>query len=182
MLSAQGIISRQRRRRRTNPSQQAVSTVRISVSEPLIPVYRMYQPSLSSPCIMGEPSRTCALHAYCQSGHPCKYCRRGKVFECERAYPTPPAFAVRFAGAVQLVRDGFATFIHQNSALRLTFEKPTHLRDISCKIEEYAMWHYAAGYRFAKVAVNLGWGKRIPVIRFVRLDAEELPQTVSCFT
>lgn len=150
--------------------------------EPLIPVYRMHQPSLISPCIMGELCPTCTRHAPCQAGHPCKGCRQGKVYECERAYPTLPAFAVRYAGAVQLVRDGFATFIHHNTALRLTFERPTHLRDISCKIAEYAMWQYAAGYRFAKVAVDLGWGQRIPVIRFVRIDAEELSQTVPCFT
>lgn len=132
----------------------------------------MHQPTLSSPCIMGEPCPTCALHAQCQSGYPCKSCRRGKVFECERAYPTPPAFVVRIAAALQFVRDGAAVFIHQNNALQLTFARLTYLRDTSCKINGTAIWEYVAGSQRVRIAVNLGWRTPIATVTYFEGELE----------
>lgn len=156
--------------------------VRIRVSEPLIAVYRMHQPTLVSPCIMGEPCRVCALHAPCQAGKPCKGCRRGKAYECERAYPTPPAFAVRVTAALQLVRDGVATFIHKNTALRLNFARLTHLRDLSCKVNGYVIWQYAIGSRYVRIAVDLAWAIPIAIITIYVVEAEGNAQIVPCFT
>jgi hypothetical protein len=154
------------------------------VPEPLVAVYRMHQPSLVSPCMLGTPCRICALHAHCRSGHPCKGCRRGKAYECERAYPTPPAFAVRFKAALQLVRDGVATFIHQNTALRLNFAKLTHLRDISCKVDGQVIWQYTVGLRCVKIAVNLGWRVNIATVEICEVEAgaAEAPSSAPCFT
>jgi len=126
------------------------------VSQLLVPVYRMHQPTLFSPCLLGYPCHTCAIHAYCLSD-PCKDCLQGKTVECERAYPAPPAFAVRVVSAIALVRDGMAQFIHQNSALQLTFAKVTYLRDTSCNINGTAIWEYAAGSHRVKTALYVGW-------------------------
>jgi hypothetical protein len=134
------------------------------VSEPLIPVYRKHQPPFVSPCILGEPCPTCAIHAYCQAGHPCKGCRRGRPYECERACPALPAFVVSHRSAIQLVLDGAAVFIHKGNALQLTIEKLAHLRGLTCKIEDVAMFEYAAGSGFIRTAVNMSWGYSIPVI------------------
>lgn len=142
------------------------------MSEPLVPVYRMHQPTLSSPCIMGAPCPTCAIHAKCQSGYPCRNCRRGIAFECERAYPTPPAFVVRIAAAVQLVRDGAAVFIHKNNALQLTFARLTYLRDTSSKINGTAIWEYAAGSRRVRIAVDLGWRTPIAAVTYLEGESE----------
>ncbi len=143
------------------------------MSQPLIPVYRMHQPTLVSPCIMGEPCRVCAIHVPCYSGQPCKGCRKGKAYECERAYPTPPAFVVKIAAAIQLVRDGVAIFIHRNSALQLNFARLTHLRDVSCKVDGNVVWQYVLGVRCVQIAVNLGWGMPIATIRTVMVEAED---------
>lgn len=129
---------------------------KMSVSDELVPVYRMHQPSFVSPCILGAPCRTCAMHAYCLSD-PCKDCLQGKSVACERAYPAPPAFAVRIISAIALVRDGMAEFIHQNNALRLTFAKITYLRDTSCNINGTAIWEYVAGSHRVKTALYVGW-------------------------
>jgi hypothetical protein len=146
------------------------------VSEPLIPVYRMHQPTLISPCSLGEPCHSCAIHAYCLSD-PCKGCRRGKRYECERAYPAPPAFAVRIPAALQLVRDGAAAFIHQNNALQLTFARLTYLRDVSCKIDGRAIWDYVAGSQRIRIAVYLGWRIPVATITFVQGDLEPEDET-----
>jgi hypothetical protein len=143
------------------------------VPAPLIAVYRMHQPTFISPCILGEPCHTCAMHAPCQMGHPCKGCRRGKSYECERAYPAPPAFAVRIAAALQLVRDGAAVFIHQNNALQLTFAKLIHLRDISCKVDGRIIYQYVINSRWVQLAVNLGWG--LPIADIIIFESE--PET-----
>ena len=92
------------------------------------------------------------------------------MFECERAYPTPPAFVVRIAAAVQLVRDGAAVFIHKNNALQLTFARLTYLRDTSCKINGTAIWEYVAGSRRVRIAVDLGW--RTPIASVTYLEDE----------
>jgi hypothetical protein len=86
---------------------------------------------------------------------------------CERAYPAPPAFAVRIPSAITLVRDGMAEFIHQNNALRLTFAKITYLRDTSCNINGTAIWEYAAGSERVKAALYVGWRNRVATLRSV---------------
>lgn len=136
------------------------------MSNELVPVYRMHQPSFVSPCILGNPCHTCAIHAYCLSD-PCKDCLQGKTVDCERAYPALPAFAVRIPSAIRLVRDGMAEFIHQNNALRLTFAKITYLRDTSCNINGTAIWEYVAGSNRVKAALYVGWRKNIATITCV---------------
>lgn len=150
--------------------------------QPLIPVYRMHQPILVSPCMLGNPCRVCAIHAHCHAGVPCKGCRRGKAYECERAYPTPPAFVVRIAAALQLVRDGVANFILRNSALQLNFAKLTHLRDVSCNVDGQVIWQYAIGSRCVRIAVNLGWGLPLATVEISLAEAEENARIVRCFT
>ncbi len=142
------------------------------MSDELVPVYRMHQPSFVSPCILGDPCRTCAIHAYCLSD-PCKDCLQGRTVGCERAYPAPPAFAVRIPSAIALVRDGMAEFIHQNNALRLTFAKITYLRDTSCNINGTAIWEYVAGSHRVKTALYIGWRKNVATIACV--DGETAP-------
>jgi hypothetical protein len=126
----------------------------------------MHQPTLFSPCILGDPCHTCAIHAYCLSD-PCKDCLQGKTVGCERAYPAPPAFAVPVPSAIRLVRDGLAQFIHQNNALQLTFAKITYLRDTSCNINGTAIWDYVAGSHRVKTALYVGWSKNVPNITYV---------------
>ena len=142
------------------------------MSDPLVPVYRKHQPSFVSPCSLGEPCATCAAHAHCHGDHPCKGCRKGKAYDCERASPAQPAFLVRHRSAIQLVLDGAAVFIQQGNALRLTIEKLAHLRGLTCKVEDMAMFEYAAGSGFIRKAVNMGWGYSIPIIAVS--SAEEL--------
>jgi len=131
----------------------------------------MHQPTFLSPCILGDPCHTCAVHAYCLSD-PCKDCLQGKTVECERAYPAPPAFAVRFISAIKLVRDGLAVFIHKNTALQLTFAKLTYLRDTSCNINGTAIWEYVAGSDRVKAALYVGWRKNLATI--TSIDDETL--------
>lgn len=138
---------------------------------PLVPVYRKHQPTFVSPCFLGEPCPTCAIHAPCLQGQPCKSCRRGKAYQCERAYPAPPAFVVRFRSALQLVRDGAAVFIHQNNALQLTYATLTYLRDVSCNVNGNAIWEYIAGSHRVRLAVDLGWRTPIATVTFV-IDGE----------
>lgn len=146
------------------------------MSDPLVPVYRKHQPTFVSPCSLGEPCPTCAAHAHCLRERPCKGCRKGRAYECERASPAQPAFLVRHRSAIQLVLDGAAVFIHKGNALQLTIEKLAHLRDLTCKVEDVAMFEYAVGSGFVRKAVNMGWGYSIPVIAIS--SAEELSSNV----
>ena len=141
------------------------------MSQLLVPVYRMHQPTLFSPCILGDPCHTCAIHAYCLSD-PCKDCLQGKAVACERAYPAPPAFGVRVLSAIRLVRDGMAQFIHQNNALQLTFAKITYLRDTSCNINGTAIWEYVAGSHRVKAALYVGWRKNIANVTYIEDETE----------
>lgn len=150
------------------------------MSQLLIPVYRMHQPILVSPCLLGDPCRICAIHAYCLAGHPCKGCRKGKAYECERAYPTPPAFVIKVTAAVQLVKDGVANFIHRNSALQLNFSRLTHLRDVSCKVNGYVIWQYVIGVRCVQIAVKLAWGKPLATVEISLAEVESHAQSVQC--
>lgn len=160
---------------RTSQMQQPIYCVRKGnpVSLFLVPVYRMHQPTLVSPCILGDPCYTCSIHAYCLS-NPCKRCRQGERTQCERAYPAPPAFVVRIVSALQLVRDGAAVFIHQNNALQLTFAKLTYLRDISSKINGTAIWEYAAGSKRVRIAVDLGWRTPVATVSYIDRDQADL--------
>lgn len=141
------------------------------MSQLLVPVYRMHQPTLFSPCILGDPCHTCAIHAYCLSD-PCNACLQGKTVDCERAYPAPPAFAVPIRSAIKLVTDGLAIFIHQNSALQLNFAKLTYLRDTSCNINGTAIWEYVAGSHRVKTALYVGWRKRVATITCIDDETE----------
>jgi len=58
----------------------------------------------------------------------------------------------------------------------LTIEKLAHLRDLTCRVEDVAMFEYAVGTGFVRKAVNMGWGYSIPVIAIS--SAEELSSTV----
>jgi hypothetical protein len=141
------------------------------VSQLLVPVYRMHQPTLFSPCILGDPCHTCAVHAYCLSD-PCKDCLQDKTVDCERAYPAPPAFVVRVPSAITLVRDEMAMFIHRNNALQLTFAKITYLRDTSCNINGTAIWEYVAGSHRVKTALYVGWRKNVATIACIDDEME----------
>jgi hypothetical protein len=117
----------------------------------------MHQPTLISPCVLGDPCPTCALHQRCQAGYACSACRRGKLYQCERESPARPAFTVRINRALQMVFDGTATFIHRNTALQLNYAEIAHLRDQSCRVDENVIFQYASGSRRARIAVNMAW-------------------------
>ncbi len=65
-----------------------------------------------------------------------------------------------------------ARFIHQNSALQLTFAKITYLRDTSCNINGTAIWEYVAGSHRVKTALYVGWRKNVAGITFVDGETE----------
>lgn len=65
-----------------------------------------------------------------------------------------------------------AQFIHQNSALQLTFAKVTYLRDTSCNINGTAIWEYAAGSHRVKTALYVGWRNNTPTITCVEGERE----------
>lgn len=150
-----------------------------------IPVYRMHQPTLHSPCLLGEPCTVCRLHASCRSGRACRDCRRGRTPECERAQPTAPAFTVRFSQALALVRHGLADFINRQTALRLTFSKIAHLRDQSLRIDERFLLAYAQGDKRARAIIDdptVGWSARPPAAQVARHVARESKERVLCFS
>ena len=128
------------------------------MSTKLVPVYRKHQPTMVSPCTLANPCTVCASHSVCHSGRPCKACRRGKAYQCQFASPAEPAFLVKIPDAVRLVKNGLANFIHQNSAVQLNYSRLAHLRDRSSKVDEHLIFDYASGLRYARVAIDLGWG------------------------
>jgi hypothetical protein len=65
-----------------------------------------------------------------------------------------------------------AQFIHQNSALQLTFAKITYLRDTSCNINGTAIWEYVAGSHLVKTALYVGWRKNVANITYVEGETE----------
>jgi hypothetical protein len=153
-------------------------------SPKLIPVYRMHQPALHSPCLLGEPCAVCRLHAPCRSAKPCRDCRRGRTPECERAQPTAPAFTVRFNQALALVRNGLADFINRQTALRLTFSKIAHLRDQSLRIDERFLLAYARGDRRAKAVMDdptAGWSVRVPAVQVTHQVQQKSRERVLSF-
>lgn len=125
-----------------------------------IRVYRQHQLAMQSPCLLGEPCPVCSAHAQCREGKPCRPCRRGKRPECERAIQAEPAYTVTFRQAVALVKKGLAEFIHQRSALRLTYSKIAHLRDQSLRIDEQFLLAYVDGEERARAIIDdstVGW-------------------------
>ena len=141
----------------------------MSEPQPLIPVYRMHQPIMVSPCILGDPCRICVLHALCQSS-PCTGCRQGKAYECERAHPSAPAFMVKMQVAMQFIRDGMANFIHRNSALQLNFSRLTDLRDMSAHVNGNVIWQYIVGPRIVRLTVDMAWA--VPIASIVTSSSE----------
>ncbi len=149
-----------------------------------IPVYRKHQPTLHSPCLLGEPCEVCRLHAPCRTGKACRDCRRGRTPECERAQPTAPAVTVRFNEALALVRHGLADFINRQTALRLTFSKVAHLRDQSLRIDERFLLAYVQGDKRARAVIDdpaVGWSARTPVVPMASSTAREGKERVLCF-
>jgi hypothetical protein len=130
--------------------------------EKMVPVYRQHQPRWISPCVLGNLCLVCRTHAPCLAGSPCRGCRRGKLFQCERATPAPPAFRLAFRDAITLVKDGLAIFRDGNTCLQLNFSRLAHLRDASCKIDLAMLMAYAEGQPRARAAVDIGWGGPIP--------------------
>lgn len=160
----------------------------------LVPVYRMHQPSMVSPCMLGSPCSVCAAHADCRTGRQCRDCRCGRVL-CLRATPAEPAFHLTFTRAMAFVRHGLATFINRNQALRLTFSKIAQLRDHSLKIDESVLIAYAddslflssAGERGkrdrrTRVAIDYGWRFREPVVEIPASVMAASKERVQCFT
>ena len=125
-----------------------------------VAVYRLYQLSWDSPCLLADPCPTCAKHKLCHAGDPCNRCLRGRFDDCERATPAKPAFWATVRTAMCLLNWRLATFIHQNTALRLTDDTLAHLRDFSCVIDEEVILEYLAERYIARVAVDKGWGQR----------------------
>lgn len=141
-----------------------------------IPVYRMHQPTLDSPCLLGEPCAVCRAHAECRTAKQCRDCRRGRTPECERAQPAIPAFTVKFNQALALVRHGLADFINRQTALRLTFSKISHLRDQSLRIDERFLMAYAQGDKRARAIMDdesAGWSSRLPIVSRTGNDGRE---------
>lgn len=128
--------------------------------ERIVPVYRVNQFSWNSPCLLGDPCPTCALHRECYAGNPCSRCVRGKGYDCERQTPAEPAFKVTVAAAMRMLEFRIATFIHRSTALRLTDDKLAHLRDQSCVIDEEVILKYILHFYRARIAVDRGWGVR----------------------
>jgi hypothetical protein len=112
----------------------------------VIPVYRQFQPFLTSPCMLAAPCEVCRQHAPAPDGTPCrcKNCSRGKT-ECPLAVPAEPAFRVNMRDALALIHNGLARFVNRSTALCLTFSKISQLRDRSLKVDENFLMRYAAG-------------------------------------
>lgn len=178
---------------------QAHERLKASGMDQMVAVYRMHQPSMFSPCMLGSPCSVCAAHAAChiasgrgEPGRQCPDCRRGKA-PCQRATPAEPAFHLSFTHALVFVRHGLATFINNNKALRLTFSKIAQLRDRSLKIDENALIAYADDLLFqeskgrrgrrntrARSAVQ-GWRFSEPVIEVPAAVMAASKERVQCF-
>jgi len=125
-----------------------------------VAVYRMNQLSWDSPCFLADPCPTCAQHKLCHAGEPCDRCIRGKIYDCERATPARPAFWATIRAAMYLLESGLATFVHRNTALRLTDDKTANLRDISSVVNEEVILQYLSQHFGTRIAVDGAWGTR----------------------
>ncbi len=82
-----------------------------------------------------------------------------ETYQCQLASPAEPAFLLKIPDAVRLVKNGLANFIHRNSAVQLNYSRLAHLRDRSAKVDEQLVFDYAIGLRYARAAIDLGWGR-----------------------
>ena len=150
----------------------------ITVSQGLVPVYRMCQPISFSACLLGTLCPTCARHRRCVAGHACRDCRRGKPYECERERPAPPAFMVKVREAMRLVEERLASFVHKNTALRLNYPQITNLRDMSAKADERVIYLYVSGSYIARVAIDWGWAMPPDIVAMMEPKSfAQLPAT-----
>jgi hypothetical protein len=129
-----------------------------------IAVYRMYQFTRNSPCLLGNPCPTCVRYAEEILSKPQRYYFRGEQYICERAVPSPPAFYVTRQQALSLLFNGLAVLIHDNWALELTFSVVTNIRDASSKADEHLVMAYLAGSYRARIAIEQAWSFPPPSI------------------
>lgn len=124
----------------------------------IVPVYRLYQSTMTSPCVLGSPCPSCVQQALCRTaGYPCRSCRRGRHHICERASFAQPAFYVSVRYALDLIRNGLARFVNRNTAIQLTFADVTPLRDQSCNVDLSVILPYIEGSIYTRLVVDLGW-------------------------
>lgn len=128
------------------------------VSQRIVPVYRLYQSTLTSPCVLGSPCPSCVQRALCRgSAYPCRVCRRGGRHSCERASFAEPAFYVTVRYALDLIRNGLARFVNRNTGIQLTFSDVTPLRDRSSNVDLSVILPYVGGCIHTRLVVDLGW-------------------------
>jgi hypothetical protein len=132
-------------------------------SPKLVPVYRMFQFTRSSPCQFGNPCPTCVRYA-ADGGRQNDYYFRGVTYICERAVPAPPAFLLTRRKALSLVRNGLARLIHEAYAVQLTFSVVTNIRDESSKADEELVMAFLAGSARARAAIYEAWSAPPPSI------------------
>lgn len=129
----------------------------------LVAVYRMFQFTRESPCLLGTPCGACQLYAQAKSVEPDDYYyRREQQYVCERATPAKPAFYVTRRQAFQMLFDRLAALIHEGWALQLTFSVVTNLRDVSSKADERLVFAYLAGSVRARIAIYQAWSAPPP--------------------
>lgn len=129
------------------------------MSQQIVPVYRLHQSTMTSPCTFGDSCPTCNQHGRCRRGYRCVACHKGVKYVCERATCAEPAFHVTPAAAINMIRNGLARFVNHNTGIQLTFSHLVHLRGLSCNVDELVILLYAAGSLSARSAVDLGWGE-----------------------
>jgi hypothetical protein len=129
-----------------------------------IGVYRMFQFTRSSPCLLGTPCPACARYTEKVLNQPDRYYYRGAQNICERAVPAPPAFFVTRQQALSLLFNGFALPIHDGWAVQLTFSVVTNLRDASSKADEHLVMAYLAGSYRARIAIEQAWSSPPPSV------------------
>ncbi|HKT48784.1 MAG TPA: hypothetical protein VJV96_00730 [Candidatus Angelobacter sp.] len=129
-----------------------------------ISVYRMYQFTRNSPCLLGTPCATCARYAEEILSKTQRYYFRGAKYVCERAVPATPAFYVTRRQALSLLFNQLAVLIHDGWALELTFSVVTNMRDASSKADEHLVMAYLAGSYRARIAIEQAWSSPPPFI------------------
>ena len=122
-----------------------------------IPVYRLNQSTLWSPCVLGAMCDVCRRHAPCAVGQLCGDCRRQRPHTCERATPAAPAFHVTRRAALSLIWNLLAHFVLSNTAIQLNYAGLENLRDQSSHVAESVILAYVGGMVRVRNAVNLAW-------------------------
>ena len=143
-------------------SQEQEKAAEFERREKLIPVYCFNQPTMVSPCMLGDPCETCAPHALCRKEPriACKACRKGRMPVCPKAKPAPPAFMVTRTKAISMIRLELASMVDMGRCLRLTFSKVATLRGASMAINEHFLMAYADGKKWAVAVMESagsGW-------------------------